>query len=105
MSERDAAAVRVDVVPALLEARVARELKDDAGKGLVHLDDGHIVPGQTCTGQRPLARLWIAVQHPVRIDACEAEGDEARPRLQPEAAGGPRTGHERRCGSVADLRR
>ena len=40
------AAVRVDVVPALFEARVARELEHDRRERLVHLDHGDVVPAE-----------------------------------------------------------
>ena len=45
------------------------------------------------------------MQHPVRIDAGEAEGDEPRARLEPEPRRSGLGGDEQRCGAVADLGR
>ena len=43
------------------------------------------VPGETRLRQRLRARLRVAVQHPVRVDAGEAEGDEPCARLEAQA--------------------
>src|SRR5919204_395645 len=105
MSERDAAAVRIDVVPPVLEPGIARELQDNRRESLVHLDHRDVVPGQAGAGERLRTRLRIAVQHPVRIHAGEPERHEPRARLetQPRHGGVARDQHRGR--SVANLRR
>ena len=47
----------------------------------------------------------VAVEHPVRIDAGEAERDEARARLEPEPRSRRLRRDEHGGGAVADLRR
>src|SRR6266480_1069863 len=89
MPERDAAAVRVHVagLPALAELCVLQELEHDRRERLVHLDHRHVVPRETRPGERALAGLGIPVQHHVRVDAGDAEAEEARARLEPELRG------------------
>ena len=89
----------------ILEARVVRELEHDRRERLVHLDHRDVVPRQPGARERLRARLRVAVQHPVRVDAGEAERDEARTRLEPEPRSGGLRRDEHRCGAVADLRR
>ena len=55
--------------------------------------------------ERLAARLRVAVQHPVRIDAGEPEGDEAGARLEPEPGGGRLARDEHGGGAVDDLAR
>ena len=86
MPERDAAAVRVDVVQPLLEAGVVRELQHDRRERLVHLDDGDVVPVSARVGERLLARLRIAVQHPVRVDAREPNATKRARGLSPSCS-------------------
>src|SRR5215211_8659264 len=71
MAERDPAAVRVDVVEAVLEPGVARELEHDGREGLVDLDHADLVPREPRLRERALARLRVPVQHPVGVDAGE----------------------------------
>ena len=62
----------------------------------------HVSPARA---ERLPARLRVAVQHPVRVDAREAEGDEARPRLEAEPRRGRLARDEHGCGAVDDLAR
>src|SRR6266540_4232262 len=107
MTEGDAAAVRVHVpgFPALVEARVGEELEHDGGEGLVDLDHGHVVPGETRLRERPLAGLRVPMEHSVRVDACETEGDETTARLETQPRDSVRTRDEHRGCAVADLAR
>src|ERR671912_179126 len=57
VAERDAAAIRVDVPSAILEAGVLQELEHDRGKGLVDLDDGDVIPRELRAGERLRAGL------------------------------------------------
>jgi hypothetical protein len=105
MAERDAAAVRVDVRPTVGQPRVVHELQRHRRERLVDLDHGDVVPRQAGTPKRALARLRIPVEHPVRTNPDEPEGDEPRPRAQPEPLGRPLAHHEHGGGAVADLAR
>ena len=84
--ERDAAAVRVHVagLVALVQARVGEELQHDRRERLVHLDHLDVVPLQARLRERALAGVGIAVQHQVRVDAGDAEAEEAGARLEAE---------------------
>src|SRR5262245_5558712 len=86
MTERDGAAVRVHVagLVALPEGTGREELGNHRREGLVDLDHLDVVPRQPRFGERLGRRLRIAVQHQVRIDADDAERDEARAWLEPE---------------------
>src|SRR5205823_4365971 len=88
MSERDSAAVRIDVLPAILEAGVAGELEHHGCERFVDLDDRYVVPREPGTRKGFRAGLWIPVQHAMRVDAGEAERDESRPRLEVETRNG-----------------
>ena len=59
---------------------VVRELEHDRRERLVHLDHRHVVPRQPGPRERLRARLRVAVQHPVRIDAGEPERRRSAPR-------------------------
>src|SRR5262249_54799856 len=84
MAERDAAAVRVDVGRALVEARVANDVAAAQPDPLFPPAPGDAPP----RGPRPVARggarLRVSVQHQPRVDACEPERDEPCPRLEAE---------------------
>ena len=107
MTERDPAAVRVHIarLPSFLEARVCEELEDHRCERLVDLDHRHVVPGEARLLESALAGLRVAVEHAVRVDAGKPEGDETRPRLEPESPGGALRGDEHRRSPVADLTR
>src|SRR3954453_22336170 len=107
VAERNAAAVRIHVsgVVALLQPRVREELAHDRGERLVDLDHGDVVPGQPRLGKSLRRCLRVAVQHQVRIDAHHAEGDELRPRLDPELPHLRLGGDEHGSRAVDDLGR
>ena len=56
-------------------------------------------------GQRLPARLWVAVQHPVRIHTGEPERDETGARLQTEPGGSRLARDEHGRSAVDDLTR
>ena len=86
MPERDPAAVRVHIarLVALAEVGVLQELEDDRRERLVHLDHRHVVPRQARLRERAVARLRVAVQHQMRVDAGDPEAEEARARHEAE---------------------
>src|SRR5260370_3524202 len=86
MPERDAAPVRIHIagLVALAEASVGEELQDDRRECLVHLDHFDVVPRQSRLRERAIAGLRVAVQHQMRVDAREAEAEEAGARAQAE---------------------
>jgi hypothetical protein len=85
MSQRDAAAVRVHVLAAIVEPGVLQELEHDRRERLVDLHDRDVVPREPGALEGVGARLGVAMEHSVRVDPGEPEGDEARTWLQPEA--------------------
>ena len=62
---------------------------DDRRERLVHLDHRHVVPRQPGARERLRARLRVAVQHPVRVDAGEAERRRSAPAARARAATQP----------------
>src|SRR5919204_74040 len=104
VSERDPAAVRVDVVPTIFDSGVARELQDHRRECLVDLDHRHVLPRQRGAAERLRARLRIAVEHPMWVDAGQPERDEPRPRLQTEPRRRSLARDQHGGRAVADLR-
>jgi hypothetical protein len=88
-----------------VEPRVLEELEHDASEGLVHLDHRDVVPPEPGLRERTLAGERVAVEHPVRVDAGEAERDEPRARLEPEARRGILARDEHRGRAVDDRAR
>ena len=87
MPERDPAAVRVDVVPAVLEPGVARELERRRRRTPRSPRSRRCRPSSSPAFASAFAQASrVAVQHPVRVDAREPERDEAAARLAARAA-------------------
>src|SRR6266545_8012730 len=105
VAERDPASAGVHVVHPLLEPGVADELEDDRRERLVDLDHGDVVPTDPGPLERTVAGLRVAVQHAVRVDPRQPEGDEARAGLEAELRGLPLARDQDSGRAVADLAR
>src|SRR5438552_1743168 len=84
-------------------APVLRRLQYHRRERLVHFDDARVVEREPRLRQGLLHRLRVAVQHPRRVDAGEAERDEARGRLQAEPRDTRIARDQRRRVAVDDL--
>ena len=105
MTERDRAAVRVQLLAERIDPELPRHRQHLGRERLVQLDDVHVLDRHPRPSQHSPDGLDRPDAHDLRLDAGHGRGDDSRPRTDPELARPLLAHHDDRGRSVVQRAR